>query len=211
MTQQTLYAECPLCVQAPVVMTEKGVFGCEQCGLSLRERTVMGLFHKGRYGIADLGPGDYTVARMDLDGIALRPDSLKVVIGNIYRDEQLADLASGNVEVIRPVKTILAEIILEQLNEACLINVNKVRRGHGKPLVVESWYLPGQRVPNKAIEWHDEGNLFCTTQRVVMPSGRFTFIRLDRKVVAVQAYADGVAVQRKGEAYATYFSGCYAR
>jgi hypothetical protein len=42
-----------------------------------------------------------------------------------------------------------------------------------------------------------------------LPSDRFTFIRLDRKVQAVQAYLDGLALQRRGEDYATYFLGGY--
>jgi hypothetical protein len=33
---------------------------------------------------------------------------------------------------------------------------------------------------------------------------------MDRKIVAVQAYIDGLAIQRKREAFATYFAGCYA-
>jgi hypothetical protein len=52
--------------------------------------------------------------------------------------------------------------------------------------------------------------LFCTNQRLVFPSDSFTFIRMDRKLVGIQAYNDGVAIQRKGEDYAIYFIGCYA-
>ena len=209
MKQQTLYQECPLCMEAPVVLKKKGLFGCQQCALTLQERAVLGLVNRGRYGITELGPRDYRLAEAGLNSITFRPEALKIVIGNIYRDQQLADIARGNIEIIRPVMTILAGIILEQLNEECVINVNNVRRGHGQPLAGESWYYPRQKIPHKAIEWHDEGNLFCTSQRIVMPSGRFTFIRLDRKVVAVQAYADGVAIQRKSEAFATYFAGCF--
>jgi hypothetical protein len=60
------------------------------------------------------------------------------------------------------------------------------------------------------MEWKDEGNLFCTDRRLVLPSNQFTFIRLDRKIATVQAFTDGLAVQRKEENFATYFVGCYA-
>ncbi|MDH3675562.1 MAG: hypothetical protein OES12_08710, partial [Anaerolineae bacterium] len=100
--------------------------------------------------------------------------------------------------------------ILEQLNEVCLINVNGLRRGHGRPLAEESWYQPRRKIGHDEVEWLDEGNVFCTNQRIVMPSDRFTFIRMDRKIVAVQAYVDGIAIQRKREAFATYFAGSYA-
>ena len=64
--------------------------------------------------------------------------------------------------------------------------------------------------PRDGLTWQDQGNLFCTNQRLVFPSDSFTFIRMDRKLVGIQAFADGLAVQRKGEDYATYFVGCHA-
>jgi len=206
--QQTLYKECPRCSQAPVVLQGSGEYGCSGCGLTLKERPVLGLFKKGRYAVTGLGPGSFALAKAGLKNTALPPNQLKIALGNIYSDEQLAGIANGNIEIIHPVKTILAQIILEQLNEECFINVNGLRRGRGKALSGESWYWPAQKSP-KEIEWKDEGNLFCTGQRLVLPSNQFTFIRLDRKVAAVQAFTNGVAVQRKGEEFATYFAGCY--
>lgn len=208
MSQETLYKECPLCEQAPVVR-QGDIYRCDSCGLTLKERSILGLFKKGQYGIERLGQGDYAIAQMGLKSVSLRPDPLKVVIGNIYTDTQLAEIAGGNIKVIQPVKTVLAQIILEQLNEECFINVNGLRRGHGKPLPEESGYQPGPKISTQGMDWQDEGNLFCTTNRLVLPSNQFTFIRLDRKLVAVQAFANGIAVQRKREEYATYFVGCY--
>lgn len=208
MTQKTLYGECPLCLQAPVVLQNNGTYRCQACGLTLKDKSVLGLFKKGHYGVAELGQKNYALAQTGIGNIALPPDSLKVVIGNIYSDTQLAEIAKGNVDVIHPVQTVLAQIILEQLNEECYINVNDVRRAHGPRLPEESWYWPAKKTPRKNLEWQDEGNLFCTTQRLVLPSDRFTFIRLDRKIVAVQAFTDGVAVQRKREDFATYFVDC---
>lgn len=209
MVQQTLYKECPLCTQAPVELQSDGAYQCKACGLTLRERSILGLFKKGYFSITDFGQGGFTLAKEGLKDVTLMPDPLKIVIGNVYKDEELANIARGNIALISPVRTILAQIILEQLNEECFIYVAGLRRGHGKPLTEESWYQPAEKASQQGIEWQDEGNLFCTTHRLVLPSDRFTFIRLDRKVTAVQAFTDGVAIQRKGEEFATYFIGCY--
>ena len=208
MIQQTLYKECPLCTQAPVGLQGDGIYRCKACGLTLKERSILGLFKKGHFSITDLGQGDFALAQSGLKDVALTLDPLKIVIGNIYEDQQLADIAGGNINIISPVRTVLAQIILQQLNEECFINVSGLRRGHGKPLAEESWYRPTQKALQKGMEWQDEGNLFCTTHRLVLPSDRFTFIRLDRKVTAVQAFTNGMAIQRKGEEFATYFVGC---
>lgn len=210
-TQEILYQECPLCVQTPVVLQSDGVYHCEQCGLTLKDRSILVLFRKGRFGIISLDrQADYTLVGEAFGNIVLPPDPLKVVIGNMYTDQQLAEIASGVIEVIRPVKTVLAQIILEQLGEECYINVNGLHRGHGPPLAGGGQYQPSQKTPRQETDWRDRGNLFCTSQRLVLPSDRFTFIRLDRKVTAVKAFTDGVAIQRKGEAFASYFVGCYS-
>ncbi|MDX1521908.1 MAG: hypothetical protein R3264_09800 [Anaerolineae bacterium] len=210
MTTKILYKECPLCTEAEVAFNEAAsLFRCENCGLSLKEQSVLGLFKKGKYSVTALGNDHYPLATESLANARLAPDALKVALGNVYRDDQLADLAAGNLEVLRPVRTILAEIILEQLREACFIHVLQLRRGHGPPLTDTCSYLPTAAVPRQGMDWQDEGNLFGTTNRLVLPSDRFTHIRLDRKLVAVQAFTDGVAIQRKGEEYATYFVDCF--
>jgi len=199
-----------MCTQAPVILQQSGQYGCASCGLTLKEHSILGLFKKGRYTVTSLGQeGRFTLAEQSLAGAVLTPDQLKVVIGNVYSGDALDEIAGGNIEAIRPVKTILAQIILEQLNEECFINVNGIRRGQGQPLAEQSGYLPVSKIDQSGMQWQDEGNLFCTTHRLVLPSDKFTFIRLDRKIVAVQAFNDGVAVQRRGEEYATYFVGCY--
>lgn len=211
MSQDTLYKECPLCIQGAVVATgSSSTYRCNHCGLTLQQRALLGLFRKGRFAVTDFGEGDYTLARQSLKGIALPPDTLKIVLGNVYPDSQLGAVASGSVETLRPVRTVLAQVILEQLNEVCHLQVNGLRRGHGKILAEGGQYQPKQPVPRDGLTWQDQGNLFCTNQRLVFPSNSFTFIRIDRKLVGIQAFTDGVAVQRKGEEYATYFVGCYA-
>lgn len=210
MAQEILYKECPLCTQGAVVGTGSGAtYRCTHCGLSLKERSLFGLFKKGHLTVADFGQGDYTLARQSLKDVALPPDPLKIIIGNVYTDTQLAALANGSMELLRPVRTVLAQVILEQLNEVCYLQVNGLRRGHGRALAEAGQYQPEQPAPREGMTWQDQGNLFCTNQRLVFPSASFTFIRMDRKLVGVQAFSDGVAVQRKGEEHATYFIGCY--
>lgn len=209
MSQAILYKECPLCMQAPLVLQDNSLYRCNQCGLTLKNRAMFGLFRKGQFGIVTLSRGTFSLVEPELEKIILSADPLKIVIGNMYTDQELAEIAQGKVEVIRPVRTMRAQLILDQLNEACFINVDSLRRGHGQPLPAESDYWPRQKAPQAGMEWKDEGNLFCTTHRIVLPSNQFTFIRLDRKITAVQAFSDGVAVQRKGEDFAIYFVGCY--
>ncbi len=208
MPQEILYKECPLCTQGTVAQQENG-FRCDHCGLSLKERSLLGLFKKGHVAVADFGQGDYNLARQSLAGITLTPEAMKVVLGNVYTDSQLAALAAGSLEALRPVRTVLAQVILEQLNEECYIQVNGLRRGLGAPLDEGGHYWPEKAVPREGLTWQDQGNLFCTNQRLVFPSNTFTFIRMDRKLVGIQAFSDGVAVQRKGEEHAAYFTGCY--
>jgi hypothetical protein len=209
--QEILYKECPLCNQGPVARQEsEGVYRCAQCGLTIKERSLLGLFKKGQLTLAGWGEGDYHLAEQALKNVTLPADALKVVIGNSYPDSQLAALAGGQVAVIRPVRTVLAQVILEQLNEECFIQVNGLRRGHGAPIAEGGSYRPERATPKEGLTWQDQGNLFCTNQRLVFPSNSFTFIRLDRKLVGVQAFTDGLALQRKGEDYATYFVGCLA-
>ena len=158
MTQETLYKECPLCTQSPVVARGGGEYSCESCGLTLKDRSVLGMFKKGKYGVVKLGSKTYGLADDALKDVSLAPDPLKVAIGNVYTDQQLADIAGGNIDVIKPVQTILAQIILEQLREECFINVNGVRRGHGQPLVGDSNFWPSNPVPEREMTWLDEGN-----------------------------------------------------
>ena len=210
MTAQILYKECPLCNQGSVVLADNGsVYRCEQCQLGLKEQAMLGIFKKVRYVVTSFGPKNYTLAMEGLSNVALGPDQLKVAIGNVYTDEELAKIAEGSFETLRPVRTILAEIILEQLLEACFIQVTELRRGHGQALPELGNYQPTIPVPRQGMDWQDDGNLFCTTHRLVFPSNSFTFIRTDRKIVGLQAFTDGIAVQRKGEGFATYFVGCH--
>ncbi len=210
MVQEPLFKECPLCNQSPVVYQEQEkVYRCSHCGLTLQERNLLGFFNKGKFGVTDLGRQEYPLVQKYLKTIVLPPDRLKVVLGNIYSEQELARIARGELDLIRPVRTVLAGIILEQLKETCHLQVNGLQRGQGEAINGSS-FQPVQPVPRQQIGWEDRGNLFCTNQRLVFPSDSFTFIRLDRKLAAVQAFTNGLAVQRAGEEFATYFAGCYA-
>jgi hypothetical protein len=210
MTQTTLYKECPVCNQGEIRQHGAELaYRCDHCGLTLREQILLGFFKRGDFGVSRLPEGNYALAEQSLAKVSLKPDPLKVVLGNIYTNEQLAQIAAGQLDDVRPVRTILAQIILEQLKEVCFLQVNGLRRAHGPSLAEGGSYLPTDPVPRQNMNWQDEGNLFCTDQRLVLPSNKFTFIRLGRKVVGVRAFTNGVAVQLKGEEFATYFVGCY--
>lgn len=209
MAQEPLFKECPLCNQSPVTYREEErVYRCSHCGLTLQERAFLGLFNKGRFVVTDLGRQESKLAQTVLNTTALPPDRLKIVLGNIYSEQELGRIARGELELIRPVRTVLAQIILEQLKETCYLQVNELQRGQGAP-ISGSNFRPAQPAPRQQTSWEDRGNLFCTNQRLVFPSDSFTFIRLDRKLAAVQAFSNGLAVQRAGEEFATYFVGCY--
>lgn len=208
--QTTLFAECPLCNQGAVVWQDGAVYRCDHCGLTLKEHAVLGVFKWGQYAVSTWGEDDFSLAAQSFKGVALPPPALQIALGNVYPDAQLAALAGGTLTVVRPVRTVLAQIILEQLNETCYLQVNGLRRAHGQPIAEGGIYLPVQAAPRSGLEWQDRGNLFCTDQRLVFPSDRFTFIRFDRKLVGVQAFTNGLALQRQGETFATYFVGSYA-
>jgi len=209
MNQQSLYKECPVCNQGAVVwQNAESVYRCDHCGLAIKEQALLGLFNKGNFGVINLPQANYALAEQSLSGVSLKPDPLKVILGNVYPDEQLAEIAGGAIDDVRPVRTMLAQIILEQLKETCFLQVNGLRRGHGQPLAEGGSYIPSTAIPRQGMDWQDEGNLFCTDQRLVFPSNKFTFIRLGRKLVGVQAFTNGIAIQLKGDEYATYFAGC---
>lgn len=210
MEKEILYNECPLCNQAEVRFNSQiNQYHCADCGLTIKDRSILGIFKKGRYGVTSLGAESYPLADRIVNGAALPPESLKVLIGNIYTNADLAELAAGNLDIIRPVRTVLAQIILEQLREDCYLQVVGLRQGVGQSLSPGGRYWPEEPTPRQNLEWQNRGNLFGTTKHLVLPAQTFTFVRLDRKLEAVQAFTDGVAVQRKGEEFATYFVGCH--
>lgn len=209
MEKEILYNECPLCNQAEVRFnSQTNQYHCADCGLTIKDRSILGIFKKGRYGVTSLGAENYPLAEHIINGAALPPESLKVLVGNIYTNAELAELAAGNLDIIRPVRTVLAQIILEQLREDCYLQVVGLRQGVGQSLAPGGRYWPKEPAPRQNLEWQNRGNLFGTTKHLVLPAQTFTFVRLDRKLEAVQAFTDGVAVQRKGEETATYFVGC---
>ena len=210
MKPDILYQECPVCNQGAIVWNSTtGLYGCAHCGLQLKDRSVLGFFRKGHYGVAGLAQDDYLLAAPALTNISLPAAKLKVTLGSVYPDAALARIAAGEIDAIRPVRTVLAQIILEQLKETCYIQVQGLRLNIGPALTGNSSYRPNSFVPRQNLEWQGQGNLFGTARHLVLPGDTFTFIRFDRKLSGVQAFVDGVAVQRHGEKHATYFVGCY--
>ena len=206
MTQEILYDTCPSCRQGTVRLQDI-LYQCSDCGLILKKSKQFMFLSAGKYEVVKLGTGSSGVAEQAMQGQVFTPELLKITLNNIYSDEQLEQLAAGNQSILRPVTTILAGIILEQLREDCFVEVRGIRRAHGPTLTGEHGYRPIVEIPTKELTWQDEGNLFCTTNRLVMPSNKFTFIRLGRKVSVVRAFRNGIAIQLKKENFATYFVG----
>ncbi|MDM8526984.1 hypothetical protein QUF58_02125 [Anaerolineales bacterium HSG24] len=204
--QQILYDTCPSCRQGAVSLHDT-LYQCADCGLTLRKSKRFIFLNAGKYEVVKLGTGSFGMDEQAMQGKIFTPELLKITLNNAYSDEQLDQLASGDQSILRPVTTVLAVIILEQLQEKCFVEVRGVRRGHGPVLVGEHGYQPIVEIPTKELTWQDKGNLFCSSNRLVMPSDKFTFIRLGRKVSVVRAFRNGIAIQLKKEDFATYFVG----
>lgn len=203
MTTATNISTCPVCGQAPFSAEPNAL--CAGCGLSLIRSSwpIVGT----RYTVKAIGEA-YALVKPGLLGKKFTPAQLLLLAEQVYPDQTLIALAGGDFSGLKmPVGT-LAGILLEQLKETCFLRVNGLRRAHGPVLVEGSDRLPREMIPAAGMEWIDWGNLFLTDSRLVFPSDTFTFIRMDRKLVGVKAFQDGLAVQRKGEVFATYFAGC---
>lgn len=202
MTPDITILTCPVCGQTPF-SADNGT-PCAGCGLSLSRSSwpVVGT----RYTVKTIGAG-YSLVKPGLLGKKFTPAQLLLLAEQVYSDQTLAAIAGGDFSGLKmPVGT-LAGILLEQLKETCFLRVKELRRAHGPVLAEGSDRLPRETAP-AGMDWQDKGNLFLTDSRLVFPSDTFTFIRMDRKLVGVKAFEDGLAVQRKGEGFATYFVGC---
>lgn len=198
----TTISTCPVCGQTPFSVENNAP--CAGCGLSLSRSSwpVMGT----RYTVKAIGAG-YSLVKPGLLGKRFTAAQLSLLAEQVYSDQTLAAFAGGDFGGLKTPAGTLAGILLEQLKETCFLRVNGLRRAHGPVLAEGSDRLPRETAP-AGIDWQDQGNLFLTDSRLVFPSNTFTFIRMDRKLVGVKAFKDGLAVQRKGETFATYFVGC---
>ncbi|MFQ5576255.1 MAG: hypothetical protein ACE5G8_04620 [Anaerolineae bacterium] len=184
-------------------------YHCPACGLALVEGRLLGIWFRGRYRVTSIGD-EYSLARPGIAGRSFSAAELRRLAERVYPDAALAAFAGGDFERLRMPSSVLAQILLEQLRETCTLQVNGLRRARGPALQPGGNRFPQDAAPRNRLQWLDRGNLFLTTARIVFPSDTFTFIRMDRKLVGLQTFADGIAVQRKGEDSATYFVGCGA-
>lgn len=208
MADDVLFPSCPVCEQAPLARSGSE-FRCEGCGLVVKPRAFLWRRSSDRYTVRDIGEA-YRLAKPGIVNRTFSRAALQRLGEHVYPDATLASIAAGNFDLIRPPSSTLAQILLEQLHETVLLQVNGLRRAHGPVLEAGANRFPQGTVPRNGLAWKDRGNLFLTNARLVFPSDTFTFIRMDRKLVAVRAFEDGLAVQRKGEGFATYFVGCGA-
>ena len=208
MSVEVLGAACLACEQAVLRHVADGYL-CEHCGLKLTEKRSWLNFRSktARYLVQDIG-ADFSIARAGLVGQVFTLAELARLREVLYADQTLASFAQGDYTALHQPNNALAQILLEQLRETCYIQINEMRRARGPILAGESRRLPQEKAPHTGLTWLDRGNLFLTNIRLVFPSDTFTFIRLDRKLVGIRAYENGLAIQRRGEDFATYFVGC---
>ena len=210
MALDNLLAPCPACDASSLVEVKDG-YACPECGLTIIRKKQFFRFRDKQtyYLVQDIGE-EFSVARNGLVGQTLTLPELKKLRESLYSDQDLALFAGGEFESLKMPVSTLAQILLEQLRETCFIQINQMRRAHGPPLTGENNRHPHGKVPSSSLQWQDEGNLFLTNIRLVFPSNTFTFIRLDRKITGLKAYENGLAIQRRGEDFATYFAGCHS-
>jgi len=210
METEILLSPCPACSLGALVQRDQD-YQCDACGLRVKKKKkFLNLKSKpDQYIIQDIGD-DFSIARAGVLDQTCSLDELADFRETLYTDQQLAEFATGNLDALNMPSSTLAQILLEQLRETCYLQINDIRRAHGPVLAIGGDRFPQDNIPVGELTWQDEGNLFLTNIRLVFPSDTFTFIRMDRKLIAAKAYEDGLAIQRKGEAFATYFTGCQA-
>lgn len=210
MSESPLLTPCPACDNASLAWTGQA-YCCENCQLTVTKKKQRWPFGSKteQYIVQDIST-DYSIARSSLVGQTVSMTELQNFTESVYTDAVLAEFAEGEFENMTMPASTLAQILLEQLRETCFMQVSGVRRAHGPVLEAGGDRFPSGTVPKSNMTWQDEGNLFLTNIRMVLPSNSFTFIRLDRKITGFQTFEDGIAVQRKGEEFATYFVGCRA-
>ena len=209
MSSDTLASPCPICGSDTVDITAK-TYHCSQCGLRLKaKKSLLPFKAKEMYQVEAIG-SDYGVTQTGLLKQSISPVDLKKLAESVYTDAQLSAFASGNYDDINMPSETVAQILLEQLRETCYIQINGIKRAFGPKLENGGNRFPTGATKNLALDWQDEGNLFLTNTRLVFPSNKFTFIRLDRRVTALQTFSDGIALQERGATHASYFIGCAA-
>jgi hypothetical protein len=175
----------------------------------VHKKPLFGLSKSDKYQVADVNPA-YGVAQASLVGEKFTLSEIQKFNESVYTDDTLAEIAAGDLDRITMPRSTLAQILLEQLRETCYLDVGRVKRADGPALEVGGNRFPDGKAPRKELEWQDEGNLFLTNVRLVLPSDTFTFVRLDRRVVGLKVYEDGLAIQERGNDKAMYFVGCRA-
>jgi len=184
------------------------VYRCSRCGLTLKpEKRFLGLGSGQKYRVQAISSA-YGPAKNGLVGHVFSKEDVDKFAEKVYSDDRLAAFAAGNFEDLTMPASLLARILLEQLRETCYIEMSRMRHGIGPALEAGGHRIPRGRISVGDITWQDKGNLFLTDARLVFPSDTFTFIRMDRKLIGLQTFENGIALQRKGEAFAVYFSGC---
>jgi hypothetical protein len=199
---EVLMRPCPLCGEGALA-GDAGTYACSSCGTRVGQRRWLSLWPRDSFFFQAIGQ-DYRNLEADLAERPFSVAQLAALAGTCYRDSQLEAIADGDLSHVRPPASTVAGIMFPQTHETCYIQVNGLTRAEGPPLPQGSQYTP-QPVDRRTLRRLDRGNLFLSDQRLIFPSSTHTTIRIDRRLSGVHAFRDALAVQRQGEAQATYF------
>lgn len=207
MRDEVLIEPCPICGQAALA-GGAGWYTCAACDAQVGQSRWLGWW-RDRFLFRRVGPA-YRNAEADLLKRTFTKAQLAELAGSCYTDDDLAAIASGDLHRLHPPRSPVAQIMFPQSRETCYVQANNLIRAEGASLSegVSRFDTP---VDRRALRLVDRGNLFISDQRLIFPSSTHTIIRLDRKLSGVGTFRDAVALQRKGEDFATYFLGLESR
>jgi hypothetical protein len=203
-----LIAPCPICGQSALT-GHNGWFSCSSCETIVEQGRWFGIWLRERFYFRAVGP-EYRNAEPDLAAHPFSKTELVELAGSCYSDSDLKAIAAGDLSSLRPPPSTVAQLIFPQSREICYLQINGLIRAEG-PLLPDGVCQVDSPMNRRDLNELDKGNLFISDQRLVFPSSTHTNIRIDRKLTGLCAFADAVAIQRRGEDKATYFLGLESR
>jgi hypothetical protein len=203
--EKTRLRLCPLC-SSPALTDAGNRQACSACGTIFSTFAAYGFIGPTRYRLEVL-PKDYGILGSSILGRALNEDSMKKLPELAYMDKELAEIAAGRLDVLRPVTDMYNTVFFEQLHENVRLRIKGLQHEAGEALSCGSGFQPQQSTGLGLAQNAARGNLLITDQRLIFTSSTYTFIRLDRKLSAVVAFNNALAIQRQGEKEAIYFIG----
>jgi hypothetical protein len=207
-SEEVLIDACPICGESALTGHE-GQFSCVSCGTHVEQRRWLGVRPRDRFLFRVVG-SDYANAEPDLTARPFTKAELAGLAESCYSDADLETIAAGDLSCLRSPSSQVAQVMFPQTRETCQLQINGLIRAEGPSLSDGTSKINGS-ANRRTLKKLDEGNLFVSDQRLILPSNTHTIIRIDRKLTGICTFSDAVAIQRKGEDKATYFLGFESR